>query len=226
MNTNQDEKKNRQKAREDARRAKTLASAKEKISILADNPTFQDDIKYYRNKWTIPGEGFSNAIEAEAWREKEIYYKLNRGPELDSDLAVLAHRHSLSSAWLHSLELYLLYNEIEKELPTELARVGMHTDETNGLMQLSIYIDKHTVLEDIRAIWPLVERYQERLPNQEKQKQQHLKNLHLYQRAYELRHQKKKYKEIADILSDEFDLVLSDIDAQNLVKRYKDKIGQ
>lgn len=146
------------------------------------------------------------------------------------DIAQIANKYKLHPKWEEGIKGYLYYND-HKTFPMPLG-VVIHKkiDMEKGIKRLFLEIDEDTTLDDIKASWKSVKYHQSTLGYNRKQKNQPIRSINLYKRAFELRKKENKsYTQIADIFEKEFPKPNEDIysteEIANFIRKYKKLTG-
>jgi len=141
------------------------------------------------------------------WKEKEkANQNFNDQTPINAfhiDLDRLVSMYKLPSSWHESIKRYLMFNSVDLMMIPGNVSIAIGVGKERKLM---LEINADTTLEDIKFIWPMVKAEQKRLPDKSN-KFQPSTMIDIDKKAYELRRQNKlKLSEIADIITEEFNL--------------------
>lgn len=116
-------------------------------------------------------------------------------------------KYQIPFQWEEVVRRYLLFNkDIEPHIPLNSVTLQEDWNFDIGSWELSLKLGADTTLEDVKAIWSLVKTQQKKLHDYTNKKFQPIPNLEVDQRAYELKQQKLSHKDIADKITEEFNL--------------------
>lgn len=177
-------------------------------------------------------------LEAERrWQAKEITTQdLNtikatvsrRNPvnALYYDIDQLIERYRLPPRWKEATQAYLFTNE-----PRYKGPVGIVIKSTFGRDgepdEITLVLDGHTTRQDLIDAWPSIVFHRNKLKHKTKDKTQPFDQAKLERNklAYQLKKQGKSYRQIADILSERYDLAYGHGDIPTMIKNYKKLLG-
>lgn len=220
---------------------KIVLVLRKKWNIPKDGFQKQEDIDNWNNKLNFDSDKYLEEVlpakkkdmdKAINDKNTELYFQLrnefnNNLPRnaFLNDIKKLVHDQRISPRWINGIKRYLLSNNLDNMAiflgPVIATKVDMELD----LETISIEINEDTVLDDIKAIWPEVKERQSELLYKKRDKNQPMKNFERNKKAYKLKQEGKSLKDIAEILSDEYqkDYVYSD--AADFIKKYKKIVG-
>lgn len=147
--------------------------------------------------------------------------------EFNDDIHKLISRHKISPKWDNFLRQYLLFNSAKNINISLSVRIQTIWDEKTKTKQISLLIDENTTIEDIKTIWSTVNFFQSTLSYRKRKKFQPIKNriFKRDKRAYDLKQSNKTLKQIAEIMSKEFNKEYMWYEVTSFIKRHKGKLG-
>jgi len=122
--------------------------------------------------------------------------------------------------WFDGIKRYVLFNNVDLMHVRTNISVQTEQDKDVFIPKMSISISSDTTLNDIKQNWFWIKEHQKRLNSHTKEKFQPLKKFERNKRAYILYKQGETYKDIASILSEEFDEDVFYDDVPKYIERY------
>ena len=173
-------------------------------------------------------------------KNEEVNYKqyLDRKQEIDDtqpinsfykDLRAFLYRYQLPPRFERAIQVYIFTNKpsyygmVGPTLRVSLAK----DDEGYDKDEVSVVLDAYTTRQDLIDEWPTIKFHLDKLRHKQQSKFQPIDEevFNRNHEAYELKQKGKKYKEIADILSDKYDKVYSYDDVSTMIRNYKKLSG-
>jgi len=153
------------------------------------NDFYDRDELYFQQEWPKQREILTRLRErdyGEFLKEKTRLNKLSPINALYHDVNVVTTKYKLGPRWRDSIRRYLLFNDIEKmQFPLGVQiNIGFEDSPEGGVLQ--IVIEENTTLRDIKAAWPRVKYYQDRLPYKKYKKSQPIRKFERNKMAFEL----------------------------------------
>jgi len=226
----------------------SVRKTRQKTQLLIIQPEFISDIVKLRNKWHLPKKGLSSyeaLCEWEKWFDEENskyqtidYPKFSQQHKKDSnypnklkvfsenapnnklrqDLSGLIKKFKLSPLWIEGLRGYLLRGF----MPIPAGIIVEHSiDPETDIPILKLVLQEDTSIKDIMSIWSEIKKYQEQLPYWREGKSQPMPNFERNKRAYELKQDGMKVKEIAEQLHKELNTDFDYSQIGDFIKTYK-----
>ncbi len=183
-----------------------------------------DTDDFYKIKWP------KYRSELDALRKKNYFEFEKRQEEINllapinafnQDYYNIIIKYNLPPKWKEGIKTYILSGE-ERMFIGPVIHKQFDKDTQQDL--LFIQIDDDTTKEDIVNMWHLVKIHQKGLVYRKQDKYQPIPNYERYKRAYDLKQEGKKAKEIADIMGT-FDKPLSENDIYEYIRQYKQISG-
>lgn len=180
--------------------------------------------EYYDKNWPEEKKKIIELREKGRYDEaNEIRNKINkRSPliEFGDDIWVMIINYRLSPRWYEGIKHYLLYND-SKNMGIPAGATVLNNWE-HGIPIVSIQFDKDTTLEDIKRAWSWARKmYKGGVSH----KYQPIKKFDRDKRIYELEKKIKDWKEIAEIIENEFGDDLGYNEINIAINRYKKRLN-
>ncbi len=201
---------------------KAADKAIQQFRLLEDNPGFQKDVATLRGAAGIPPDGLTDREAGNRWYAASARQQEEPLNILAIGTTDLLTKYRLPVSWWRPVRMYVLYNDTRLQVgPT----VSSGVDESTNEPTIQINAQSNTTLKDIEAIWPLVTRLQGHHPYRSKKKIQPMPKYDRDKRAFELRDEGLKLREIAELLSNESGEVYGDSDVAKFIERHGQKVG-
>jgi len=191
---------------------------------LIANPDFQTAVATARQSSQIADSGLADDASIEVWYKEHIYGKPDAEKPLDDAVAGIIFQFQLSPDWRHSIKRYvLLNNPLDMQLPMHI-EVGAVEDEQTGQWRVVAYIPEYASQRDIKDALPKITEWQEKLRTKTL-KRQPVFNDELAKEAYAIYRRVKSYQKTAAELSEKTQRKISQEQARDLIRNYKERIG-
>jgi len=179
-------------------------------------PGFEPRIVAIRKELSIPGGGFKST--GEAMTVEDLLESDSKVSQLHAHTNEMLTEFKLRPSWHRAIMTYILLNELRGWFahPT----VSHRLDKDGKIIGLTLEIEKDTILDDIQAMWPVVELMQESMPGRfsKKYKAPTEKNRKLVEDILRLRAEGKPDSDIS------IELGLNGYsDVSNMVRNYKNR---
>lgn len=193
---------------------------KQNILRMMTKKDFAKDIKLLRSGWNPPIEIQDNRYKS----HYESRVSRSMAEFLHEDILELRKEYKLSDAYHYPLCLFVVYNNMDKELedkfyysfpPLLFIYKDEHEDEIIGL---KIYPE--TTITDVQRQWQRIKQERKNLLGYNPEKQTKRKNLERDFRIYQLKQRGLKGKEIVKIINEKFPYQqISYQDISKIIKR-------
>ena len=187
----------------------------------------QNTKNYFSQKWPKERETLLK-IKAQGDHSKysEQLKKFNDSVPRNAflrDIKKMVKALKLSPRWVQGVKRYLLTDDPDTMgmFIGPVLRTQIDLEFQTEVIYLKI--EANTTLEDIKAVWPNVKEMQSRLPYKEQKKFQPLRQFSRNKKAFELRQQDMKYREIAKELSTKKKTYGYE-EVGKMIERYKKKV--
>lgn len=142
-----------------------------------------------------------------------------------NDIQELVIKYKQPTSMKNSIKHYLLFKNIEFLMLRAGPTMQPIYDSERRLQKVAITVEANTTLNDVKAIWPMVQHMQRKMPSRQQEKIQPSKNFDRDQKAYELQLAGKTYRQIATALKKEFGGSLMYNDIGKIIERHKKRLG-
>lgn len=184
--------------------------------LLLARTDFQNDVENFRKEWQEPKGGFSDNKSRREWERKR-----------DRELALVftrTHKYGLYATSLQPLLIYITTGKTQFPFIGVLPKVTIRVDENSRNPEYLLRFYEHTTEAEIRHAFNTYKSVHIKDKRQHSIADTKLKKMI---RANELRQSGLKWKEVATILSNEFnDNLIQYNDARKLVEQYKKLTNQ
>lgn len=179
---------------------------------------------YFEENWPKERNKIIELRKEKKFKEaEEIRKKINAEAPINAlreDIWSIVRKYRLSSRWHKGINRYLSYNDADNMGIEVGVTVLMNWD--NGIQRVSLEIDHDTTLNDLKHVWSWARKMYK---GRQTDKYQPIPNFDRDKRAYELEQEGKSWKDIADIIEDEFGDTLDYNELNIAIKRYKKRLN-
>lgn len=179
-------------------------------------PGFKSKVIAIRKELSIPDDGFKPAEEAIT--VEDLLGSDSKISQLHTHANEILAEFKLRPSWHRAIMTYILLNELRGWFTRPI--VSHKLDRNGNITGLTLEIEKDTILDDIQAMWPVVELMQESMPGRfsKKYKAPTEKNRKLVEDILRLRAEGKRDSDIS------IELGLNGYaDVSNMVRNYKNR---
>lgn len=190
---------------------------------------YQSDDEYIEKVWLRRRKEITQLEKENKYTEAEkLRNQLINGSPINSfriTIKEFLKTYKLPLRWKESLRRYVLFNNLDKMLLPIGISLKTESDKDTDLSSLYIEIEDDTTLEDIKQGWQEVKYQQKKLHSRVREKFQPIRRMDRDMKAYELDRQGLKLKDIAEVLSKEFNDNYEWYDVSKFIERHRIKLG-
>jgi hypothetical protein len=136
---------------------KTVEKLANQALDVLELPGFKKDVLSLRGKFGIPEHGYKSSSETLV-----LENMVDDSLLLASEVSKILNRYSLTEFWREAVTRYVVINELRGWFISPM--VGYETNSDGDIICLNIKIQKDTTIDDIEALWSLVEILQKDMP--------------------------------------------------------------